>query len=417
MLEAFRVGPVATSDGDFTLYMACSPAGVVSAIAPDDRAGLAELRARAPAGPATCEPELAAAGAQLGFRAAALSDGAKLTRAIFATMLHLGRSVEPRLMDQIRQTIEIAQRFLRARPWQLVRPEVPIELTIALGGRERRLVASVLGAEGLEHGLALHESADELARFVEHAGRDRPDELRELSFTSLTIDPRPAWVADAVKAVFGDPIVVVPVATGPGGPRIVTPEDLSTLAAAMFAVSKLGPGCLIADVTVGVEGGGQCRATARIADPGAVSAPPLPAWATPPIRMTGAVPAALLTVPILPVSDLAAAAAGLRALGFNVTESAELPTMTASWPGLVIELAYAPQGPGGCCHIVVEAIDALVAVWNDLGIDVRVLDHVGERVAHVEVPGGLTLLFGTRLPAAYRPRVKPRRSSPRRRPS
>jgi hypothetical protein len=417
MFEAFRVGPVETSDGDFTLYMACSAAGAVSAIAPDDRAGLAELRKQAPAGAVTCEPGLAAAGAQLGFRAAALSDEAKLTRATFATMLHLGRVVEPRVMAQLPQTIEVAQRFLRARPWQLVRPEVPIELTIELGGRERRRVASVLGADGIEHGLALHEHADALARFVELVEDDRRDELQEMSFTSLTLDPGPAWVADAVTAAYGDPIVLVPVATGADGLRVVTSEDLTTLAAAMFAVSKLAPGRLTAEVTVEVEGGGRCRATARIADRDAVSAPPLPAWATRPVRMSGPVPAAVLTVPILPVADLAAAAAGLRALGFTVTESVDPPSATATWPGLAIELVHVPAAPGGCCHIIVEAIDPLVAAWKDLGVEVHVVEHGGERVAYVEVPGGLSLTFGTRLPAAYRPPAGPRRRSPRRRAS
>lgn len=37
MFEAFRVGPVETGDGNFTLYVTCSPAGAVSAIAADDR--------------------------------------------------------------------------------------------------------------------------------------------------------------------------------------------------------------------------------------------------------------------------------------------------------------------------------------------------------------------------------------------
>jgi hypothetical protein len=297
---------------------------------------------------------------------------------------------------------------------------VPIELTIALGGRERRLVASVLGADGIEHGLALHESADALARFVELAEDDRLDELEGMSVTSLTIDSEPAWVADAVKAAYGDPIVIAPAAAGPGGPCAVTSEELTTLGAAMFAVSKLGPGRLTADVTVEAEGGRPCRAIARIADRGAVSAPALPAWATRPLRMSGPVPAAILAVPVVPVvpvADLAAAAAGLRALGFTVTESVEPPTATATWPGLMIELVRAPSTPGGGCHIVVEAIDPLVAVWQSLGVDVRVMEHGGERVAYVEVPGGLSLTFGDRLPTGFQAPVKPRRRSPRRRAS
>jgi hypothetical protein len=38
VFEAFRVGPVDTGEGTFTLYMASSAAGAVSAIASDDRA-------------------------------------------------------------------------------------------------------------------------------------------------------------------------------------------------------------------------------------------------------------------------------------------------------------------------------------------------------------------------------------------
>jgi hypothetical protein len=60
---------------------------------------------------------------------------------------------------------------------------------------------------------------------------------------------------------------------------------------------------------------------------------PLPTWATRSVRWSGPVPTAVLTVPILPVADLATAVADLRALGFTVTESAEPPTATASWRG------------------------------------------------------------------------------------
>ncbi len=420
MFEAFRVGPVETSDGSFTLYMACSAAGSVSAIARDDRAGLAELRKQTAAKAATCEPELAAAGAQLGFRAAALSDAAKEARATFATMLHLGDAVEPRVVGRISQALEVAQRFLRARPWQIARPEVPIEVTIALGGRERRLTASVLGADGIEHGLALYESAEALARFVDLAEDDRRDELMQMAFASLTIDREPAWVADTVKAAYGEPFVFVPMVVGGNGPRSATPDELTTLMAAMFAVSKLAPDRLTAEVTVEIEGGGECRATARIAERDITSAPPLPAWATQPRRLTGPAPAAVLTVPILPVVDLAAAAAGLRALGFTVTESDELPAPTASvsWPGLLIELVHAPASRGSGCHIVIEEFETLVATWKRLGVDVQVSEQDGERMAYVEVPGGLGLTFGSRMPPDYQPPpARPRRRPARRRAS
>jgi len=413
MFEAFRVGPVETKEGNFTLYAACSPTGAVSAVAPDDRSGLAELRKRVPDGLASCEPDLASAGQALGYRSAALSDEAKLARATFATMLVFGKTVEPRVVQQVPQMIEVAQRFLRERPWQIVRPEVPIEITIDLAGRDRRLAASVLGADGIEFGIALHESADALARFVALAEHDRHDEMRCVPVRSLTVGPEPAWVASAVKAAFGDPIVVIPTATDSNGRRVVTSEDLTELAAAMFAITKLGPGRLFAEVTVEAEDGGPCRATARITDREAVTSPPLPEWAAQPIRMTGDVPAAILTVPVLPVPDLAAVAAGLRALGFTVVETAEPRTATAMWPGMVLELVHAPSTRGTGCHVVVETVDTLVDVWRSSGIDVRIVENGPERIALVELPGGLSLTFGDQLPAGFQPATK--RRKPRRR--
>jgi len=415
MFEAFRVGPVVTDVGTFSLYVGCSPAGTVSAIAPDDRSGLAELRKQAPAGIVSCEPALAKAGAALGYRSAVLSAEAKEARATFATMLMLGKTAEPRIIQQIPQTIEVAQRFLAAGPWQLVRPDVPIEVTIVLGGRERRLVASVLGADGIEHGIALHESAEALARFVAAAEANRLDDLPRQPIWSLTIDPEPAWVAETVKAAYGAALVIVPAATGPTGHRVVTADDLAMLGAAMFAVSKLGPGRLTSDVTLDMTDGSQCRATARVADGGAVSARPVPAWARRPLVMDGSVPAALLTIPVLTVTDLAAAAAGMRGLGFEVIEHPGHPTASATWPGLVLELALAPALPGGACHIIVEAIDTLVAVWRSLGVDVRLVERGDERIAHIQVPGGLDLTFGDQLPAGFRPRAKARKTAARRR--
>ncbi len=224
---------------------------------------------------------------------------------------------------------------------------------------------------------------------------------------SLTVGPEPAWVADAVKEAFGDPIVVIPTASGERL-RAITSDDLNDLVAAMFAITKLGPGRLTADVTIEVEGGGVCRATARIADRDAVTSPPLPDWAKRSMRLTGDVPSVLLTVPVLPVPDLGAVVAGLRALGFAVTESSEPRTATATWPGMAIELVHAPSTRGTGCHIIVEAIDALLAVWQRSGIDVRIVEHGGDRIAFIEVPGGLNLTFGDRLPAGYEPAKKRR---------
>lgn len=417
MLEAFRVGPVETGEGRFHLYMACVADGVVSAVAASDRAGLAELKRTAAGQPMICEPGLASAGTSLGYRPRPLSDEAAAARATFAIMLHHGASAAPSVIGQIPQAIEVARHFMGAEPWRLVRPEVPIELTLDLGGRQRRRVVSVLGADGIERGVALHEDAAALARFVDLCSDERQDELLRMAHSSLTIDSEPAWVARAVEAAFGAPLVVVACACDTEGPRQVAGEDLSLLAAAMLAVSRLAPGRLTADVSIETPGGGMCRATARIPEGAPVGRRALPAWAETTVRMSGAVPRIVATVPVLPVPDLAATTAGLRALGFTVEKDPELPHATASWPGSALELIDAPSSRGAGCHLVVEpgALETLAAVWQRGGVEVREVDQLGEHILVVEVPGNLTLTFGERPPPSGEPEPPPRRRASRRR--
>lgn len=413
MLEAFRVGPVETNEGTLTLYAACTPRGVVSALANDARTALVELRKHAPRADATCEPALADAGRPLGYRPAPLSAPARDARAVTASALWLGPTADPRIGSQLSQTLDAASRFMRERPWQHLRPEVPVAVTITLRGREHRLVVSVLGADGIEHGVALHADAEALRRFVDLVEHDRTDELRRLAARSLTIDREPTWVADTVEAAFGERMVVVPIVTDGQGPSRVTPDELSLLTAAMFAVTKLGPGRFTADVTLELGDGDTCRATAAVQDRAAVTAAPLPAWALKPIRLAGDVPTVLLTVPVLPVFDARAAMAGLRALGFEA-EPADNPRIVAvRFPGLAMELVETPGTQGAGCHTVVASLPGLIAAWQAAGVPVQIVEQAGEQVALVEVPGGLNLTVADQLPHRYQP--PRRRRVPRRR--
>jgi hypothetical protein len=104
----------------------------------------------------------------------------------------------------------------------------------------------------------------------------------------------------------------------------------------MVAITKLGPGRFTSEVTIEVEDGSVCRASARITQRDAVTSPPPPAWAGKPIRVTGDVPRARLTVPIIPVCDLAA-----------VTDADELALVRD-------QAVFSTSGPAGTFMLVVK---------------------------------------------------------------
>jgi hypothetical protein len=79
----------------------------------------------------------------------------------------------------------------------------------------------------------------------------------------------------------------------------------------------------------------------------------------------------------------------------------------------VIELVHAPAIPGSGCHVVVEEIDMLVAGWKRIGVDVRVVEHGGERDRGGR--SGRAVRAAQAAARRYQPLARPRRRAPRRR--
>ena len=94
-----------------------------------------------------------------------------------------------------------------------------------------------------------------------------------------------------------------------------------------------------------------------------------------------------ITTPVLPVTDLPAAIAALRVLGFEVIEAitgtAQLPTASVFWPGLMIELIHVPGSRGGACHIVVDALEPLVNDGRARGVELKLMAQAGEHISSV----------------------------------
>ena len=416
MLEAFRVGPVITAKGQATLFAAALPTGVITSIAASAAQALAELRLQAGAAATrlVCEPALAAAGRPLGFQPAALSTDAMEVRSTLTTMLALGLRAEPAIIAMVPRLIDVGVKFHAAAPWQLVAPETPIEITLDRLGTTRRCVASVFRVASGEAGIALHDSADVHASAVAAAYEGT---AQVASVQAVTLGTDPAFVADAVHASHGARLAVLP--TTGNGPRQppITPLMVCDLTAVMFAVTQLAPGRPTADVTLELTADEVWRCSARLPAGHAVAPPPPPPWTTQPPPARPHVPSVRITTPVLPVTDLPAAIAALRVLGFEIREAvtgtAQLPTASVFWPGLMLELVHVPGSRGGACHVVVDALEPLVNDWRARGVEVKLVERAGERIALLELPGELVLTVADQVPAGYQPPRAPRRARPR----
>ncbi len=416
MLEAFRVGPVFTAKGQATLFAAALPTGVLTSVAASAAQALAELRRQAGAAATrlVCEPALAAAGRPLGFKSAALSPDALEVRSTLTTMLALGLRAEPAIIAMVPRLIDVGVKFHAAAPWTLTTPEAPLEITLERLGTTRRCVASVYRVASGEACIALHDSAAAHSAAVAAAYEGT---AQVASVQAVTFGTDPDFVADAVHASHGTRLAVLP--TTGNGPRQppITPLMVCDLTAVMFAVTQLAPGRPTADVTLELTADEVWRCSARLPAGHAVAPPPPPPWTTQPPPARPHVPSVRITTPVLPVTDLPAAIAALRVLGFEIREAvtgtAQLPTASVFWPGLMLELVHVPGSRGGACHVVVDALEPLVKDWRARGVEVKLVERAGERIALLELPGELVLTVADQVPAGYQPPRAPRRARPR----
>jgi hypothetical protein len=202
--------------------------------------GLSAIAARHRSGQLRCEASLGKPGKKLGFKVAPAPPWALFAKSMLA--LHLtwttvedqgdGSAMRP---DPQRELAQASADFCAAAPWRYFGDEFPVQVKIDGVHFE----ASILGAAGIEMGLALHPGGEgALERALVRIN------LGEMDFDSLavTFDEEPAFAAAALReslpAILGVP---VPISTSARGPRLPEGREIIQLCAALGAVAKLSP--------------------------------------------------------------------------------------------------------------------------------------------------------------------------------
>jgi len=239
-----RLGPIETEDGEGWFYLAVTGEERLAMInGDDDAAALRDALARFGDQPRTCDPALIRAGRALGFTAGETPDWAAPPIATMAFMLASGEMIALEAGPLAVEAVLMAfAQFLRAEPWTFLTDEIVVDLTVRVGGDPPIVYdAVVMGAGGIETGLALYQGPDARAALSAARASGDPERLRTFPMLSISVETEPTWAAERIGDVYGMAVVPLVMASGPQGRRGATARDLAILSAAIAAVLPLSP--------------------------------------------------------------------------------------------------------------------------------------------------------------------------------
>jgi len=206
-----------------------------------DALGLRHLAAQANGEELRCEPALAKAGREFGFKAAPMPESALPLRVSFVLGVGIGKFyADVRKPDLLLDFAQAAAEFWRARPFDHWTDEQAVVIEIS-GAMSRTVEASILGHGGREYGLALCFEPGGIQKIVRSVDEGRPENAAAVETLAMTLNDEPAFAVAALDAAYGLPRVPIAMRSG-REVRWVKEPELSALTAAVRAVAKLTPG-------------------------------------------------------------------------------------------------------------------------------------------------------------------------------
>lgn len=268
-LYAFKLGPIPTGEGPITVYVGLTPERTYPPLfttrAPS---AMAALAAHGAGRPLVCEPALARAGKAFGFEPGPPPSWAVEGRAVLAFGLALGNAGVALQHGPVLEFLHAAAAFVRASPWRFFVNGDVVEVEVS-GALRGTFEGSIMGAGGMEFGLALYEGEGSSARLARE-GRGRPN-LPWFHSIAFTLDDAPTSVMNALADEVDLPGLPVPVRVRAGRPVPASADELAILTVALRAVLQLDP--LYREATASLAWGGPAAnerqrldATARVAE-------------------------------------------------------------------------------------------------------------------------------------------------------
>lgn len=233
-----------TPDGPISLYVAMrSPTEPVPTQASDDLTGLRELVDAFPGQTLTVEPALAKAGKQLGLRRARLPPELVYLKATMTVACATAGMLEPDVGPPlIGDFLDAAISFMEAKPWRFVEGDTPLRLEVVSDGQRRTVEAALMGQRGREYGLMLYMEPGALHRILLASELEQVQLGESADILSGSMEREPDWAARTIKETLGVRVVPMPMRLVDGDPRPTTRDELTMLAAALRAASKIRRG-------------------------------------------------------------------------------------------------------------------------------------------------------------------------------
>ncbi len=263
MLYAFKLGPIHTDDGEMTGVFAMTPERALEPRFGRAPTALREFAKLAAGDELLCEPALAKVGKPFGFVAADAPEWAAEPRAILAFGLALGNAAPPP-SSPIVDFLDATSAFVHAAPWRYWDNGHVIDVRITRDSKTLEYEGCIMGAGGLEFGLALYPEKGSIARL----NRVRsPRDARNVESIAVTMDDEPAWAIDALEEAFGLDGIPVPIRIAKGRPGPARSDDLATLAIALRAIADLRPTRRENEISFADDAQPRCAITARVRAP------------------------------------------------------------------------------------------------------------------------------------------------------
>jgi hypothetical protein len=231
MLYAIKLGPLETGEGPCHAYVGIRDDGFLArpVIGKIDKEALRALAADSDAGEQLrCEKRLARAGSPFGFEMAPMPSWVPMPRAALAVALALGPMMVPCDPDALHLLCHGASEFLRAKPWRFWDDTCVIEVVLD-GAVSARFEAVLMGAGGMEYGVALYRRAGALARIARHVEGGRMAAARREDALAVTLDDEPRFAIAALRDAYGLDCVPLPMKIERGGVRAVDGTEVAIL--------------------------------------------------------------------------------------------------------------------------------------------------------------------------------------------
>jgi hypothetical protein len=243
MLYVIKLGPLETGEGNCHAYLGIRDDGFLArpVIERSDKEALRALAADSdPGEKLLCEKRLARAGGAFGFETAPMPSWVSMPRAAFAVALALGPLMVPGDPDALHLLCHGATEFLRAAPWRYWDDGDTIEVEFD-GAVKARYEAAIMGAGGMEYGVALYKRAGALGRVARNVDRHQMAAAAREDALAVTLDDEPRFAVAALRDAYGLTRVPIPMKIESGGARAIESREVAILGATARLLAAVTP--------------------------------------------------------------------------------------------------------------------------------------------------------------------------------